>query len=102
MQLSIPQPAALAARPSPSYSLARPVGWWDVLFATVQKELRIARKYKANLIGTLVYVGNGKHPPQWVSKVLQSRDRAKAAPTFGPEGLYLERIEYERKWGLPI
>jgi tRNA pseudouridine38-40 synthase len=55
-----------------------------------------------NLVGTLVYVGKGKHPPQWVSEVLESRNRAKAAPTFGPEGLVLETIEYERKWGLPI
>ena len=55
-----------------------------------------------NLVGTLVYVGKGKHPAQWVSEVLDSRDRARAAPTFGPEGLYLERIEYEGKWGLPL
>ena len=41
-------------------------------------------------------------PPGWVGELLQSRNRAKAAPTFGPEGLYLETIEYEHKWGLPI
>ena len=29
------------------------------------------------------------------------RDRARAAPTFGAEGLYLEKIEYEARWGLP-
>jgi len=55
-----------------------------------------------NLVGTLVYVGKGKHPPQWVHQIMQSKDRANAAPTLGPEGLYLERIEYEPKWGLPI
>jgi tRNA pseudouridine38-40 synthase len=55
-----------------------------------------------NLVGTLVYVGKGKHPPQWVRQVLESRNRAQAAPTFGPEGLYLERIEYEPKWELPV
>jgi tRNA pseudouridine38-40 synthase len=55
-----------------------------------------------NIVGTLVYVGKGKRPPQWAHEVLQSRQRAKAAPTFGPEGLYLETIEYERKWGLPL
>ena len=55
-----------------------------------------------NLVGTLVYVGKGKHPPEWVGQVLRSRDRAKAAPTFGPEGLYLEKIEYQPKWGLPL
>jgi tRNA pseudouridine38-40 synthase len=55
-----------------------------------------------NLVGTLVYVGKGKHPPQWMMEVLESRSRARAAPTFGPEGLYLERIEYDLKWGLPL
>jgi tRNA pseudouridine38-40 synthase len=55
-----------------------------------------------NLIGTLVYVGKGRHPPQWVRQVLETKDRAKAAPTFGPQGLYLEKIEYEPKWGLPL
>ena len=54
-----------------------------------------------NIVGTLVYVGKGKHPPQWVEEVLHSKDRARAAPTFGPEGLYLEKIEYDAKWQLP-
>jgi tRNA pseudouridine38-40 synthase len=54
-----------------------------------------------NIVGTLVYVGKGKHPPPWVREVLQSKERSKAAPTFGPEGLVLERIEYDVKWGLP-
>jgi tRNA pseudouridine38-40 synthase len=55
-----------------------------------------------NMVGTLVYVGKGKHPPQWVQELLRSKDRSKSAPTFGPQGLYLERIEYEAKWGLPL
>ena len=54
-----------------------------------------------NIVGTLVYVGNGRQAPGWVADVLASRDRARAAPTFAPEGLYLERVEYEAKWGLP-
>jgi tRNA pseudouridine38-40 synthase len=33
--------------------------------------------------------------------VLLSRKRSEAAPTFGPEGLYLEKIEYETRWQLP-
>ncbi len=55
-----------------------------------------------NIVGTLVYVGKGKHPPAWAKAVLLSRKRSEAAPTFGPEGLYLEKIEYESKWGLPV
>ena len=54
-----------------------------------------------NLVGTLVYVGKGKQPPQWVREVLDSKDRAKAAPTFGPEGLYLEAVQYPPRWSLP-
>ena len=54
-----------------------------------------------NLVGTLVYVGKGKHPPAWVKEVLASKQRSNAAPTFGPEGLYLEKVEYEAHWQLP-
>ncbi|HWA38605.1 MAG TPA: tRNA pseudouridine(38-40) synthase TruA [Burkholderiales bacterium] len=54
-----------------------------------------------NLVGTLVYVGKGKHPPQWARDVLASRNRALAAPTFPAEGLYLEKVEYEAHWQLP-
>jgi len=53
-----------------------------------------------NIVGTLVYVGMGKYPPAWVRDVLASRERALAAPTFGPEGLYLEAIEYGPEWAL--
>ena len=55
-----------------------------------------------NIVGTLVYVGNGRHAPQWAGEVLASRDRARAAPTFAAEGLYLERVEYAERWGLPM
>jgi tRNA pseudouridine38-40 synthase len=54
-----------------------------------------------NIVGTLVYVGKGSHPPQWTKKILESRNRALAAPTFGPEGLYLEAVEYEPHWNIP-
>ena len=54
-----------------------------------------------NIVGSLIYVGNGKQAPEWISGVLASRDRTKAAPTFAPEGLVLERIDYDAKWGLP-
>ena len=54
-----------------------------------------------NIVGALAYVGKGKHPPQWVKKVLDSRDRSLAAPTFGAEGLYLEAVEYDPRWNIP-
>jgi len=54
-----------------------------------------------NIIGSLVYVGNGKHPPQWLGEVLAGRDRTHAAPTFDASGLYLAQVEYGAEWGLP-
>jgi tRNA pseudouridine38-40 synthase len=54
-----------------------------------------------NIVGSLVYVGKGKHPPSWVRDVLLSKNRGEAAPTFGPQGLYLEQIQYDARWGLP-
>ncbi|UOD30623.1 tRNA pseudouridine(38-40) synthase TruA [Massilia violaceinigra] len=54
-----------------------------------------------NLIGSLIYVGQGRHTPAWMKDVLEGRDRNDAAPTFMPDGLYLARIDYDPKWGLP-
>ena len=54
-----------------------------------------------NIVGSLIMVGNGKQPAEWLAKVLADRDRAAAAPTFMPDGLYLTKIEYEPKWNLP-
>ena len=54
-----------------------------------------------NLVGCLVYVGKGKYDPAWMQQLLKNRDRSLAAPTFSPDGLYLSRIEYDEKWGLP-
>lgn len=54
-----------------------------------------------NIVGTLVYIGKGRHPPQWAGEVLASRNRARAAPTFAPEGLCLDHVEYEARWNLP-
>lgn len=54
-----------------------------------------------NIVGSLVYVGKGRHAPEWLGDVLRSGDRARAAPTFQPQGLYLAGVTYEAKWGLP-
>lgn len=54
-----------------------------------------------NIVGSLVYVGKGRHGPQWLSEVLHGRDRALAAPTFDAAGLYLMHVEYDERWSLP-
>ena len=54
-----------------------------------------------NMIGALVYVGKGSHPPDYIKELLQKRDRSLSPPTFSPCGLYLTSVAYDKKWGLP-
>lgn len=55
-----------------------------------------------NMVGSLVYIGQGKHPPEWISQLLASGDRRLAAPTFAAAGLYLVGVRYDAHWQLPI
>lgn len=54
-----------------------------------------------NIVGSLIYVGNGTHPATWLKELLEGQDRKFAAPTFMPDGLYLAKIDYDPKWKLP-
>ena len=54
-----------------------------------------------NIMGCLVLIGQGVHPPAWMSQVLAARDRDAAAPTFAPDGLYFLGPVYGPEWGLP-
>lgn len=46
------------------------------------------------MVGTLVEVGLGKQPPEWVAEVLAARNRAQAGPTAPACGLTLHRVDY--------
>ena len=54
-----------------------------------------------NIMGCLVAVGAGQHPPEWLREVLAARSRDAAAPTFAPDGLYFAGPVYAPEWGLP-
>lgn len=54
-----------------------------------------------NIMGSLIYVGKGDYEPAWIHTLLLGKDRNKAAPTFMPDGLYLAKVIYDKKWGLP-
>jgi tRNA pseudouridine38-40 synthase len=54
-----------------------------------------------NLMGTLLAVGQGGRAPGWAGDVLASRDRARAAPTFAPDGLYFLGPRYDAELQLP-
>lgn len=54
-----------------------------------------------NIVGSLVQIGIGNHPVQWMTELLESRKRELAAPTFSPDGLYLAKVDYDARWNLP-
>lgn len=47
-----------------------------------------------NIVGSLVLVGHGKEPAEWIDRVLASRDRTQAGPTAPPQGLFLMHVHY--------
>ena len=53
------------------------------------------------IMGCLLAIGQGKHPPEWLAEVLSARRRDAAAPTFSPNGLYFLGPVYEARHGLP-
>ena len=47
-----------------------------------------------SIAGSLVLVGKGRRPPEWLGKVLQAQDRRLAGPTAPPQGLFLLWVRY--------
>ena len=47
-----------------------------------------------SIVGTLVEVGAGRKSPDWVSEILEARDRCACGPVAPPDGLYLTRVDY--------
>ena len=54
-----------------------------------------------NMMGSLLQVGRGDKNPAWIGELLSLQDRAQAAPTALPDGLYLVGVEYPASCGLP-
>jgi tRNA pseudouridine38-40 synthase len=54
-----------------------------------------------NMVGALIYVGNGKHPPEFIKELLMQKNRTLSPPTFSPSGLYLAGVTYDAKFNLP-
>jgi len=54
-----------------------------------------------NIMGCLVAVGSASRPVDWLADVLQARNRALAAPTFSPDGLYFVGPYYDPVHDIP-
>ncbi|WP_019614493.1 tRNA pseudouridine(38-40) synthase TruA [Psychromonas ossibalaenae] len=54
-----------------------------------------------NIAGSLIEVGRGNQPVNWLETLITYKDRAKAAATAKPGGLYLVEVDYPQEFDLP-
>ena len=54
-----------------------------------------------NITGSLVEIGAGEQPVEWIKELLALKDRSKAASTAKPNGLYLVDVTYPDEYGFP-
>jgi tRNA pseudouridine38-40 synthase len=52
------------------------------------------------MAGTLVEVGRGRIAPAGLAAIHAARDRSKAGPTAPADGLWLEKVWYQARWGI--
>jgi tRNA pseudouridine38-40 synthase len=55
-----------------------------------------------NIVGSLLVVGRGEKPIEWIQWLLEQKDRNLAGATAKAEGLYLVDVDYPNEFELPI
>ena len=48
-----------------------------------------------NIVGTLVVIGRGRQPAQWIQQVLAAKDRSVAGETAPAHGLFMVSVQYD-------
>ena len=54
-----------------------------------------------NIVGSLLVIGRGERPVEWMAELLTGCDRSVAGPTAPSSGLTFIGPRYEAHWGLP-
>lgn len=74
--------------------------WGDWIGVTVRANAFLQHMVR-NIVGLLVEIGRGDHPPSWALKVLNSRDRTAGGVAAPPHGLTLVGVDYPPAFDLP-
>ena len=56
--------------------------------------LSFLHKQVRSMVGSLVEVGRGQKPVDWLGEALAAKDRKACGPVAPPDGLYLEHVHY--------
>lgn len=65
----------------------------DMIELTCHAQSFLHRQVRS-IVGSLVDVGRGKRPVEWISEILAARARTACGPVAPSDGLYLERVTY--------
>lgn len=54
-----------------------------------------------NIVGSLLVIGRGEQPVEWLDWLLKAKDRTLAPATAKAEGLYLVEVDYPAQFAIP-
>ena len=54
-----------------------------------------------NIAGSLVLVGRGERPIEWLGDLIEAKSRSQSGMTAPAHGLYFIKALYDARWGLP-
>lgn len=95
--------ASLQGQGSPRYNTVRTIHTLEIQVTDVWEgrviEINVCANgflynMVRNIVGTLVEVGHGKRPPEWIDELLAKRDRSSAGQTAPAAGLCLMEVLY--------
>ena len=72
----------------------------DFIYIDVQANAFLHHMVR-NIVGSLILVGSGDRPVDWIAELLAQRDRTQAGPTAPASGLYFVHVNYPEAFGLP-
>ena len=54
-----------------------------------------------NIAGSLLMIGQGEKPVDWMAELIAVKDRPQAGPTAAAGGLYFIKVSYPEKYNIP-
>lgn len=96
--------AAVRSVGSNTKTTVRTVYWFEINEGNPLLEMRVcASGFLYNMaramVGTLLYVSEGKISPDDLPLLLEKKDRTLAGPTVPPDGLYMTKLWYDGRVG---
>ena len=66
----------------------------DRIECTLSAQSFLHRQVRS-MVGSLVEVGRGKRDARWLTEIMEARDRTACGPVSPPDGLFLEKVDYD-------